>query len=172
MTRDPSPGTRILGTLRTADGKGIVRIEDRLDAAIDDVWSALTDPVRLTRWIGKVEGDLRVGGEFRFHFDCTGSEGSGRVDACESPRRLLLTMEVGQPGENVIEVMLAADGEQTLVVWEERGVPLEYLAGYGGGAQIHVEDLAAYLVGRERYEATERWRELQPAYEELAANVS
>ncbi len=57
------------------------------------------------------------------------------------------------------------------MVWEERGVPLEYLAGYGGGAQIHVEDLAAYLAGRERIDAKARWNELKPAYEELAANV-
>ena len=171
MTGDASADTRILGTLRSAGGKGVVRVEDRLDSDVGNVWSALTDPLRLIHWIGEVEGDLREGGEFRFHFDSTGSEGTGRVEACESPRRLLLTMEVGEPGENVIEVTLAAKGEQTVVVWEERGVPLQYLAGYGGGAQIHVEDLAAYLAGRERRDATLRWQELQPAYEALAANV-
>ena len=50
---------RILGSLRSADGKGIVRIEDRYDTDIDDLWSALTDPGRLARWYGQVEGDLR-----------------------------------------------------------------------------------------------------------------
>ena len=35
---------RILGSLRSADGKGIVRIEYRFDTRIDDLWSALTDP--------------------------------------------------------------------------------------------------------------------------------
>ena len=45
------------------------------------------------------------------------------MEACESPRRLLLTMEVGEPGENVIEVTLAADGEQTILAWEERACP-------------------------------------------------
>jgi hypothetical protein len=30
----------------------------------DNVWSALTDPPRLARWYGEVEGDLRAGGEF------------------------------------------------------------------------------------------------------------
>ena len=34
---------RILGSLQSADGKGIVRIEDRLDTDIDDLWSALTE---------------------------------------------------------------------------------------------------------------------------------
>ena len=45
------------------DGKGIVRIEDRFDTKIDDLWSALTDPRRLARWIGEVKGGLRPGGE-------------------------------------------------------------------------------------------------------------
>jgi len=35
---------RILGSLRSADGKGIVRVEDRFETGIDDLWSALTDP--------------------------------------------------------------------------------------------------------------------------------
>ncbi len=43
-------GNRILGSLRAADGKGVVRIEDRFDTDIDDLWSALTDPRRLARW--------------------------------------------------------------------------------------------------------------------------
>src|SRR5262249_59014315 len=107
--------TRILGSLRSADGKGVVRMEDRFDTDIDDLWSALTDPRRLARWIGDVEGDLRLGGEFRFRFFASGSEGTGRVDACESPRRLLLTMALGQPDEDLIEVTLAADSGQTLL---------------------------------------------------------
>jgi hypothetical protein len=44
MTGSARAGNRILGSLRTADGKGVVRMEDRLDTDIDDVWSAFTDP--------------------------------------------------------------------------------------------------------------------------------
>lgn len=172
MTSNAPAGPRILGSLRSADGKGVVRIEDRLDTDISTVWSALTDPGRLDRWLGEVEGDLRPGGEFRFHFYATDSEGTGRVDACEPSRRLLLTMSPGQPDEDVIEVTLVAEGGRTTVVCEVRGVPLEYLAGYGGGNQIHVEDLAAYLAGGERCDAKARWQELQPAYQKLAADVS
>ena len=172
MTSNAPAGGRILGRLRSAEGKGVVRMEDRFHTGIDDLWSALTDPRRLARWIGEVEGDLRLGGEFRFRFFASGSEGTGRVDACEPPRRLLLTMALGQPDEDVIEATLAADGGQTILVWEERGMPLDQLAAYGAGVQIHVEDLAAYLAGRERVNAAARWDELEPAYRDLAANVS
>jgi uncharacterized protein YndB with AHSA1/START domain len=171
MTSNARGSGRILGSLQSADGKGVVRMEDRFDTDIDDLWSALTDPRRLARWIGEVEGDLRPGGEYRFRFFASGSEGTGRVEACEPPRRLLLTMALGQPDEDVIEVMLTADGGQTILVWEERGMPLDLLAAYGAGVQIHVEDLAAYLAGRDRVNAAARWDELQPAYQDLAANA-
>ena len=162
---------RILGSLQSADGKGIVRIEDRLDTNIDDLWSALTNPRRLARWIGEVEGDLRPGGEYSFRFFASGSEGTGRVEACDPPSRLLVTMALDQPDEDVIEATLAADGDHTILVWEERGMPVDQLAGYAAGVQIHVEDLGAYLAGRERCDAAARFDELFPAYQQLAVNA-
>jgi hypothetical protein len=93
------------------------------------------------------------------------------VEACEPPRRLLLAHGLGEPYEQVIEVTLAADGDQTLLVVEERGMPLNLLAAYGAGVQVHVEDLAAHLAGREHCDADARWSELQPAYDDLAARV-
>ena len=50
-------------------------------------------------------------------------------------------------------------------------MPLDLLADYGAGIQVHVEDLAAHLAGVERCDADGRWSELQPAYEVPAANV-
>lgn len=162
-------GTRILGSLRSADGKGVVRMEDRVNASIDDVWSALTDRSRLARWYGEVEGDLRPGGEYRAHLHASGWQGTGRVDACEPRQRLLLTIKgLDDPAEGVIEVTLAADGDQAVVVWEERGMPVNLLAAYGAGIQVHVEDLAAHIAGRERCDSKARWDELFPAYRDLA----
>jgi uncharacterized protein YndB with AHSA1/START domain len=172
MTSNARGGGRILGSLRSADGKGVVRMQDRFDTDIDDLWSALTDPERLARWLGEVEGDLRLGGEFRARF-FDGWNGTGRVEACEPPRRLLVaTRSSGQPDEQVIEAVLASDGDQTLLVWEERGMPLNLIAPYGAGIQVHVEDLAAHIAGRDRGDGQARWNELMPAYQDLAADVS
>ena len=169
---DADGGSRILGSLRAVDGKGVVRMEDRFAAAIDELWATLTDPRRLARWLGEVAGDLRLGGEYHFRFFSSGSEGAGRVEACEPPRRLLVVFKDDDaPFDEVIEAMLTAEGEHTLLVVEERGMPLDQLAAYGAGIQIHVEDLAASLAGRERCDAEARWRELLPAYETLAASV-
>jgi uncharacterized protein YndB with AHSA1/START domain len=174
MTSNARDGGRILGSLGSAEGKGIVRMEDRFDTDIDDVWSALTDPSRLGRWYGEVEGDLRLGGEYRARLFTSGWEGTGRVEACEPPQRLLVRIkDADEPDEQVIEATLTADGDQTVVVWEERGMPLDLLSAYGAGVQLHVEDLADHLARRERRDdATARWDELHPAYQGLAANLS
>ena len=171
MTNDERAGHRILGSLRSVDGKAIVRMQDRFDTDIDDLWSAITDPSRLARWLGEVEGDLRLGGKFRArYFD--GWEGTGRVEACEPPRRLLVvTKHHRQTDEMTVEAVLTADGDQTILVWEERGMPPHLLAEYGAGIQVHVEDLAAHIAGRERRDGEARWNELMPAYRDLAADV-
>jgi uncharacterized protein YndB with AHSA1/START domain len=172
MTSNARPGTRILGSLRSADGKGVVRMEDRYDTDIGDLWSALTDPGRLARWFGQVEGDLRPGGEFRLYIESSGWDGTGRVEACEAPRRLMVTTkEVTEPYDKVIEATLTADGDQTILVIEVQGMPLDKIAFYGAGWQIHAENLAAHLAGRERGDTEARWDELVPPYQDLAAKI-
>ena len=173
MASEAAAGSRILGSLRTADGRGVVRMEDRFDTSIDDLWLALTDPSRLARWYGEVTGELRVGGEYRARLFASGWEGTGRVDACEPRQRLVVTSaEPDQQDRNVTEVTLTTDGDRTVLVWEERGMPVELLAAYGAGVQIHVEDLGSHLAGRERGDAGARWSKLEPVYEDLAAKVS
>jgi uncharacterized protein YndB with AHSA1/START domain len=172
MTSNAAAGNRIVGTLRTEDGKGVVRMEDRFDTDIDDLWSALTDSGRLARWLGEFEGDLRLGGEFRARFFASGWEGTGRVDVCEPPRHLLvMTKHVRQADEQAVEAMLTADGDHTILILEERGMPVNLLAAYGAGIQVHIEDLAAHIAGRERCDADARWEELQPSYEALASKL-
>ena len=171
MTTNESAGVRTLGTLRAADGTGVVRLEDRFDTDVDDLWSALTDPSRLVRWLGEVDGDLRQGGEFRAHYFASGWEGTCRVEVCEPPRRILMSTTSPDEPDGVVEVLLTPDGDQTVLVIEDRGLPLEQIAAYGAGDQIHVEDLAAYLAGGERCDARARWQQLRPAYEAQAAGL-
>jgi len=168
MTSSERSAARLLGTLREVDGKGAVRMEDRYDTDIDDLWSAITDPDRLARWYGAAEGDFRVGGEFRLKVHASGWEGVRRVKECEPPRHLILVgQEQDDPFEMITEVWLTADGDQTILVMEERGMPLEYVTAYGAGIQIHVEDLAAYLRGDERCDSDARMSVLWPAYQAL-----
>ena len=95
-------------------------------------------------------------------------KGTGRVQACEPPRRLrVLTREADESDEQVLEATLTADGDQTILVIEEQKLPIEHLATHGAKWQVHVEDLAAHLAGRERCDIKARWTELIPAYQTL-----
>jgi len=164
----------VLGSLHSVDGEGVVRMEDRLDTELEDLWGALTDPDRLAHWYGEVEGELFQGGEFRVRIAVAG-ERSGRVEACEPPQRLLLRMrdpdrQPGQPEETVNEARLTAEGAQTRLVWEVRGLPVNLLPAYGAGIQIHIEHLADYLGGRELRNLEARWDDLFRAYEALGVS--
>jgi len=75
------------------------------------------------------------------------------------------------PFDEVIEATLTADGDQTILVIEVRGMPLDKIEFYGAGWQLHAENLAAYLVGREPGDADARWEELVPPYQDLAADI-
>jgi uncharacterized protein YndB with AHSA1/START domain len=170
MTAD----TSVLGSLHSVDGEGVVRMEDRFDTGIDDLWGALIDPDRLARWYGEVEGELSQGGEFTVRIALAG-ERAGRVEACEPPQHLLLEMRdpearPGQPERTVIEARLISEGAQTRLVWETRGLPVDLLPAYGAGIQIHVEHLADYISGREFRLDDTRWDELFAAYESLGVS--
>jgi uncharacterized protein YndB with AHSA1/START domain len=172
MTGKTPEGQRILGTLRSDGGVGVVRIEDHFDSGQEEVWAALTNPERLARWYGEVEGELRIGGEVRLHVFASGWEGTTRVTECDPPRRLaLISKQSGDKNESALEVTLAAHEDKTVLVYEHRGIPLDLLFSYGAGEQIHVEDLGDHLAGRERDPNQGRWDALEPAYRELAAKI-
>jgi uncharacterized protein YndB with AHSA1/START domain len=160
----------MIGTLREEDGRGVVHMEDTYATDAKDLWSALTEPTRLARWIAVVDGDIRPGGEFRASFT-SGWDGQGRVDVCDPPRRLLVTTWSDGDEPTVIEAILTPGATGTHIVIEERGLPLENVAAHGAGWQAHVEDLAAHLSGETASDWEARWAELGPEYEEKAATI-
>src|SRR3954452_23950775 len=88
--RPPHPGQPANSRLRGHRPDG-----GRFDTDIEDLWSALTDPRRLARWHSEVKGDLRLGGTFSRR--SSDGESTGRVDACDPPRRLLVTLRDADP---------------------------------------------------------------------------
>jgi uncharacterized protein YndB with AHSA1/START domain len=168
----------VLGSLRSAGGTGVVRLEDTYDTDARDLWSAITDPERLARWWGRVDGDLRAGGAIRVHLEGAGLDSTGRVEVCDPPRRLRVTTretdeswaagspDAPPPFDSVIDVTLTPAGDRTVLTAEISGLPLARIAEYGAGWQMHAENLAAHLAGREPADGPARWAELVPAYRE------
>jgi uncharacterized protein YndB with AHSA1/START domain len=157
---------KTIGTMKALNEKrGSVRVEDIYDTDIDDLWSACTTPERLARWIAEVSGDLRVGGTIDATFTSSWT-GPGRVEICDRPHHLLLTMEPGTDDEAELEAWLTEVGDRTRLTVEERGLPLDGLHYYGAGWQAHLEDLRRSLAG-EASAWKARWTELTPVYETL-----
>ncbi len=159
---------KILATLHRLDEtRGAVRVEDVYATDVDDLWDACTRPDRLARWIASVSGDLERGGQFTARFT-SGWEGSGRVDVCDRPHRLVVTTWEDESAEleSTLEATLAPVDGGTRLVIEERGVPVDQLASYGAGWQVHAEDLAAHVAGQDRDEDEARWVDMVPAYRE------
>ncbi len=127
---------KVTGIIRTLAGTGgVVRVQAHYDTEIEDVWGACTQPERLARWVADVEGDLHLGGDFTARFT-SGWEGTGRVEVCEPPHRLVVrTRQEGESQDTQIEATLSLDGGQTLLVVEERGVSAEDLPAYGAGCR-------------------------------------
>ncbi|MDA8264796.1 MAG: hypothetical protein M0T79_05515 [Actinomycetota bacterium] len=122
-----------MGSLRAVGGKGVVRIEVPFDTEIDDAWSAITDPERLSRWHSRVQGV--------------------------------------PPFDATIEVTLSTEGDRTVLVVQVEGLPLEPLAFYEVGWQIHAESLDDYPARRVRGDVESRWEELIPPYQAMAAGI-
>ncbi len=181
MTKDAADGSSIRGSLRSVDGKGVVHLEGRFNTGIDDLWSAITDPGRLSEWHAQVEGELRPGGTFSRYVQADEWEGTGRVEACEAPRHLVVTTRESEeswrkgqgmpPFDETLEATLTADSNQTNLVLEIRGLPIEPIAFFGVGWQIHMEKLAAYIEGRFFGDSKVRWDDLISIYQNLAVEI-
>ena len=126
----------ILGSLRSADGKGVVRMVDRFDTDIDDVWSALTDPSRQPAGTARSRATFVSAVDTRARLFSSGWEGTGRVEGCEPRQRLVVRIkDADESDESVIEAMLTADADQTIVVWRNGSCPWTCSPRHGAGVQ-------------------------------------
>jgi uncharacterized protein YndB with AHSA1/START domain len=127
---------REVGSGRIAAGEGrTVRLSRTYDAPVDDVWDALTNPERISRWFLPISGDLRLGGRYQFE----GNAG-GEIVSCDRPHRLRVTWAYGEeitPADvSEVEVRLtsAEDQSTTLVLEHTAVVPEDRWDEYGPGA--------------------------------------
>ncbi|GIE97090.1 SRPBCC domain-containing protein [Paractinoplanes rishiriensis] len=129
---------REIGSQPVASGPGrSVLLRRVYDAAIEDVWDACTDRDRLGRWLGVVEGDLRVGGKYQLK-----DNAGGEILRCEQPRLLKVTWELGEGMKTEVEVRLTAgDGDRTTFELEHSSpaeIVDEMVKAYGPGGTIGI----------------------------------
>jgi uncharacterized protein YndB with AHSA1/START domain len=111
-----------------------IELRRTLDAPIDDVWDALTNPERIGRWFLPISGDYRLGGQYQFE----GNAG-GRIVECDRPERLKVTWVYGDPGElppSEVVIRLTPEGaDRTQLQFTHTAVvPDEMWQQFGPGA--------------------------------------
>ncbi|MDG4790295.1 SRPBCC domain-containing protein [Micromonospora sp. WMMD1102] len=129
---------REIGNQAVTGGPGrSVLLRRSYDAPVEDVWHACTDPERLGRWLGVVEGNLRVGGRFQLK-----ENAGGEILRCEEPRLLKVTWLFGEGMPTEVEVRLSP-GEDGRTLFElEHASPAqivdELVNTYGPGGTIGI----------------------------------
>ena len=186
IVREIEAVRREVGPGRTAAGEGrAIRLQREYDAAIEDVWDALTNPARIGRWFLPLSGELRLGGQYQFE----GNAG-GRILECERPNRFKATWVYGEPASpadvSEVEVRLSPVDEGTTrfelihtaivpdEMWDQFG-PGAVGVGWDGGVLglgLHlrggsIEDPMAWQLSPEGREfstlSSEKWGEANRA---------
>ncbi len=136
IVKEIEAAQREVGEGRIAAGEArAVRLRRTYDASIEDVWDAVTDPDRISRWFLPISGDIRLGGSYQLEGNARGT-----VLACEPPRRFRVTWVYGEPTSDrdisEVEVRLsrAGEGRTTLELEHSAIVPDDRWDEYGPGA--------------------------------------
>ena len=151
-----------------ADGRQLLEFRRSWPDPIDDVWSAVTEPERLARWIGRYEGERAPGGEGLFFMTHEGvDEPAGSpatIVECAPPRRLVV--DTTGPGEIWrLELDLVAEAGRTVLVFRQRFAPGFEVADVAGGWHWYLDKLDTEISGRPGPADWETfWAEVGPGY--------
>jgi len=150
------------GTLRSDDDRCAVQFRRLYDFTPQELWSALTDPEQLGRWLARARVDPGVGGQVSLDFDGGATEG-GRVLTWDEPRVLEYEWRFEGEEQSVVRFELHPQELGTLLVLDHRRLGRSSGAGYGAGWHAHLDALAG-LFDLSDAAWTERFEELLPAY--------
>jgi uncharacterized protein YndB with AHSA1/START domain len=116
----------------TTEDDGRQRLEFRRSwpDPVEDVWSALTEPERLARWIGVYDGERAVGGRGTFAMTHEEGEPVGEpmtIVECDPPRRLVIEWMQQDADAWRVDLDLWREGDRTV---------LRFVQFYGAGADV------------------------------------
>ena len=137
--------------------KTSVERELAIAASPETVWTFLTDPAKVTTWMGlSATYDLRRGGEWRSEV-VPDNIASGEFVEIDAPRRLVYTwgweprggeQNPVPSGSSTIEFELVADGDGTLLHFVHRDLPSEEAtASHAHGWDHYFERLVVAAAG-------------------------
>lgn len=132
-------------TLRTIDGRSVLRVERRLPHPPEKVWRALTESDHLTHWFpSDVEMEPLVGGVVRFVFpEGEAPPNEGIVKEFDPPRVLAYTWH-----EDVLRYELQARGDDCVMIFTHTFDDRAGAASFASGWEVCLDALERVLSGQ------------------------
>ncbi|MFA9431165.1 SRPBCC family protein [Egicoccus sp. AB-alg2] len=141
-----------------------VRFERHLDASPEEVWDALTNPVRLARWLAPTTIDEGPAGHVHHDFG-DGQACEGPILTWDPPRALEYGWHYTGESDSVVRFELAPAAGGTVLTLVHRQLDSDQATGYGAGWHAHLDRLAAELAGdADAFDWGERFAEVLPDY--------
>jgi uncharacterized protein YndB with AHSA1/START domain len=132
-------------TLRTVDGRTVLRVERRFGHPPEKVWRAITEPAHLGRWFpSDVEIDPRVGGRISFVFrNGEAPTFDGVVGEFDPPRVIAYNW-----GDDLLRFELRPDGAGCVMVFTHMFDDRAGAASFAAGWQACLAGLESLLDSR------------------------
>jgi uncharacterized protein YndB with AHSA1/START domain len=166
---------------------GTLRFERVFPGPVERLWSYLTEPEKLRKWLAAASSAPRAGGnveltwnhsELSPHTEPTperfkqhqGAKSRWRVTRYEPPKALSVIWDEGTEGEAKVDFELTPRGDEVLFVLTHKGISAaETLGETAAGWHIHLDILTDNVAGRvprpfwstllaHEAEYAERWR--------------
>lgn len=169
MTTVTSP----LGEIRReADGTRTLVFRRWYPDPPDAVWSAITEPDRLTRWFGSYEGTPSAGATVRLTLtaeeDAGGERATVHIVECRPPHRLVVDITQTNGEAWRIAVTLGAEDGATTLLFEHAAPAEMDSADAATGWHWYLDRLAASLTGAPMPEWSDYLPALASAYRDRA----
>lgn len=140
-------------TLRTVDGRAVLRMERHLAHPPEKVWRAITEPAHLSQWypFQVTQLEPRVGGKISFD-DGAGTTTEGAITEFDPPRRFAFTEDPGatmpREGVNHLQIELYPEGDGCLLVFTHTFHDRPHAAANAAGWDLCLDAMAAVLDGK------------------------
>ncbi len=138
----------------TTQVKDVVEREIRIAASPETVLSFLTDPAKMTQWMGtQVTLDPRPGGIYRVQINEETVARGEYVEVSDQQVVFSFGWEGDEspvpPGSSTVEVTLTPDGDGTVVRLQHSGLPAPAREQHAEGWEHYLARLAAAAEGRD-----------------------
>jgi uncharacterized protein YndB with AHSA1/START domain len=163
-----------LGVLRPDGARRAVRFERLYPATPEELWSAVTEPERLRRWLapGGATLEPRSGGRFELAMADDGTTTvHGRVLRFEPPRTLEVEWRYEGEHESILTIELSPQPDGTRLVLDHRLLHEDQAPGYSAGWHAFLDGLDDLLRGSSG-SWDERFRERLASYKDALAALS